>query len=67
MYLLPKHNEVLIAAYVLRGNYFEMLNFPDAAKPSKTYHYDAGWNVVDLPKAYSRYFIKPMEQPVEVP
>ena len=67
MYLIPKHNKALLSAYVLRVNYFEMLNFPDPEKPSEVYHYDIGWDVPDLPDAYKRYFVKPLEKPVMVP
>ena len=59
IYYEPKHNALRFSAYVFHGDYFEELNFPDAAQPSGIYHRDGKNNVPDLPDAYKHYLSAP--------
>ena len=55
IYYLPKHNEVMLSAFVFHPDYFEELSFPDFTKTSGIYHRDDRNEIQDLPAAYKHY------------
>jgi hypothetical protein len=58
-FYLPKHNGVELLAYVLRGDHFEVLHFPDPKKTPEVYHRDDANNIPDLPETARSYLVKP--------
>lgn len=63
---LPKHNGVELSTYVLRGDYFEQLNFPEPKNPAKIYHRNETNDVPDLPETARTYLAKPSLKMVTV-
>lgn len=58
-FYLQRHNGVELWAYVLRGDHFEVLNFPDPKKTPEIYHRDDANNIPDLPETARAYLIRP--------
>lgn len=65
-FYLPKHNGVELSAYVLRGDHFEVLHFPDPKKTPEVYHRDDANNIRDLPETARSYLVKPSIKKVVV-